>query len=99
MHVIDTILTQLQLRLCKHVQLAAVVGADSGHAGLVLTQMLENANEYIIHGFAYRDWAREIPKPNLNVAAYGPVGGVNLNRAMSVVYNEVSILLIIIAPH
>ena len=54
--------------------------------------MLENENEYIIHGYAYRDWVREIPNPQNNVAAYGPVGGVDLNRAMSVVYNEVCIL-------
>ncbi|KAK9786686.1 hypothetical protein WJX73_007705 [Symbiochloris irregularis] len=56
--------------------------------------LLENANEYIIHGFAYRDWAREIENPQINVGAYGPVGGVDLNRAMSVVYNETRDFLI-----
>ena len=52
-------------------------------------QLLENANEYIIHGYAYRDWVREIPNPQNNVADFAPIGGVDLNRAMSVVYNEV----------
>ena len=52
--------------------------------------MLENANEFILHGYAYRDWIREIPSPHANVGKYGPVGGIDLNRAMSVVYNEVS---------
>ena len=56
-----------------------------------LVQLLENANEYIIHGYAYRDWIREIPDPHNNVAKLAPVGGVDLNRAMTVVYNEASI--------
>ena len=56
-----------------------------------MMQLLENENEFIIHGFAYRDWIREIASPNLNVANYGPEGAVDLNRAMSVVYNEVSL--------
>ena len=54
-----------------------------------LMQLLENANEYIIHGYAYRDWIRSIPNPQFNVGKYGPVGGNDLNRAMSVIYNEV----------
>lgn len=56
---------------------------------IYILQMLENENEYIIHGLAYRDWAREIPNPQINVGQYGPAGGIDLNRAMSVVYNEV----------
>ena len=72
--------------------------SDSKHvnlSGLQLTssvchwQLLENANEFIIHGYAYRDWVREIPDPHNTVAMMAPVGGVDLNRAMSVVYNEV----------
>ena len=27
--------------------------------------MLENANEVIIHGYAYQDWIREIPNPQV----------------------------------
>jgi hypothetical protein len=56
--------------------------------------MLENENEHIIHGYAYRDWIREIPNPHINVGKVGPVGGVDLNRAMSVVYNETREFLI-----
>ena len=53
-------------------------------------QLLENANEGIFLGYAFRDWIRDIPMPKLYVAVAGPGGGINLNRAMSVVYNEVS---------
>ena len=28
-------------------------------------QMLENANEIILHGFAYKDFLREIPNPQV----------------------------------
>jgi acetamidase/formamidase len=56
--------------------------------------LLENANEHIIHGYAYRDWLREIPNPQNNVGAYGPLGGVDMNRAQSVVYNETREFLI-----
>lgn len=32
----------------------------------MLLQMLENANEYILHGYAYTDWLRDIPNPQVN---------------------------------
>ncbi|KAK9814840.1 hypothetical protein WJX72_012452 [[Myrmecia] bisecta] len=50
--------------------------------------LLENENEFIIHGYAYKDWIREIPNPQVNVSKYGPYGGVDLNRAMNVIYNQ-----------
>ena len=28
-------------------------------------QMLENDNEIILHGYAYQDWVREIPNPQV----------------------------------
>ena len=40
-----------------------------------------------MHGYAYRDWIREIPNAQANVGQWGPVGGIDLNRAMSVAYN------------
>lgn len=59
-----------------------------------VVQLLENENEFIIHGYAYRDWIREIPNPHINVGQVAPIGGVDLNRAMSVVYNETRDFLI-----
>ncbi|KAL0055138.1 hypothetical protein WJX82_007595 [Trebouxia sp. C0006] len=56
--------------------------------------MLENANEIILHGFAYKDFLREIPNPQVNVHKYGPEGGVDLIRAMSTIYNETRAFLI-----
>ena len=35
-------------------------------ADAVLVQMLENANEYILHGYAYADWLRDIPNPQVH---------------------------------
>ena len=32
-------------------------------------QMLENANEIILHGFAYKDFLRELPNPQVCLAA------------------------------
>ncbi|KAK9828765.1 hypothetical protein WJX72_001972 [[Myrmecia] bisecta] len=55
---------------------------------LVDYPLLENANEYVIHGYAYKDWIREIPNPQVNVSQTAPYGGVDLNRAMSVIYNQ-----------
>ena len=48
----------------------------------------------MLHSAAYRDWIRDIPNPQINVAAYGPIGGVDMNRAQSVVYNETREFLI-----
>jgi acetamidase/formamidase len=50
--------------------------------------LLENANEWVINGYAYADWLREIPNPQVNVSKTYPYGGVDFNRAMAVVYNE-----------
>lgn len=50
--------------------------------------LLENENEYVIHGYAYADWIREIGNPQVNVSKTYPYGGVDFNRAMSVIYNE-----------
>ena len=61
-------------------------------------QLLENENEFIIHGYAYRDWIREIPNAQQNVGEYGPVGGIDLNRAMDVVYNETRDFLLQVYP-
>ncbi|KAL3145841.1 hypothetical protein ABBQ38_015213 [Trebouxia sp. C0009 RCD-2024] len=61
---------------------------------LINYPMLENANEVIIHGYAYQDWIREISNPQVNVGLVGPTGGVDMNRAMSTVYNETRAFLI-----
>ncbi|KAK9814409.1 hypothetical protein WJX72_005468 [[Myrmecia] bisecta] len=58
------------------------------HVSVLNYPLLENANEWIIHGYAYKDWIREIPNPQVNVSMYPPYGGVDLNRAMSVIYNQ-----------
>lgn len=31
-------------------------------------QMIENVNEIIIQGYAYADWIREIPNPQVDLA-------------------------------
>lgn len=33
-------------------------------------QMLENPNELIIHGYAYQDWIREIPNPQVGFTLF-----------------------------
>ena len=41
---------------------------------MMCVQIIENVNEIIIQGYAYQDWVREIPNPqvppHLNVTSY-----------------------------
>jgi acetamidase/formamidase len=46
--------------------------------------LLENANEYVIHGYAYADYLREVPNPQYNITS----AGNNFRRAMDVIYNQ-----------
>lgn len=63
-----------------------------------LLQLLENANEFIIHGYAYRDWIREIPHAQDNVGKYSPEGGIDLTLAMHTVYKEARDFLLQVYP-
>ncbi|GAB4824040.1 hypothetical protein N2152v2_011086 [Parachlorella kessleri] len=46
--------------------------------------LIENANEFVINGYAYADYVREVPNPQTNIS----VVGVDLNRAYTVVFNQ-----------
>lgn len=36
-------------------------------------QIIENVNEIIIQGYAYQDWVREIPNPQVYLTSAGEV--------------------------